>query len=212
LTSASSSGPSAAPAPASSVAETDPLPLEVVESGFTAFPDDQGGSASYGAIIRNPNEAWAAVRMEVHVDFYDTADAFLAGQDVVVTVLPGQTTAIGGQVQGAGDASRMEVVLPDDLTAFQLRTMTSERFEADVVQTSRAGGQTTTIGRLNSLFATAQTFVQLVAVYRDADGAIIGGAGGGVESIAPGGSADFEIGSVLYPDLMDTEVYWQVTR
>lgn len=184
----------------------------VTDTGFTALPDDQGGSASYAALIRNPNLAWAAVRMGVHVDFYDATGAFLKGEDVVVTVLPGQTTAIGGQAHGAGSATRMEVVLPDDLTAFLPRPLTSERFEAEVLTTSRAGGQTSTIGRLESKFATEQSFVQLVAVYRDPDGAIIGGAGGGVQTIAAGGSADFEINSTLYPNLSDTEIYWQVTR
>jgi hypothetical protein len=206
------SASASAAATASVAVLADPAPLELVESGFTAFPDDQGGFASYAALIHNPNSAWAAARMEIHVDFYDAADAFLAGEDVVATVLPGQTTAIGGEAHGAGDAARMEVVLPDDLAAFQPRDLTSERFEAEVVQTSRAGGQTTTIGQLTSLFATEQTFVQLVAVYRNGEGSIIGGAGGGVESIAPGASAAFEVVSALYPELSGTEVYWQVTR
>jgi hypothetical protein len=205
--------PASVPGSPSVAVAADPVQLEVVESGFTTIVDDQGGAASYGAILRNPNADWAAVRMEVHVDAFDAGGAFIAGEEVVVTALPGQVTAIGGLSQGAGTAATVEIVPPEDLTAFQPRPATDETFAVEDVRTASGGGQTTTTGRLVSTFATEQTFVQLVAIYRDAAGRIIGGAGGGVQSIPAGGSADFEIVEATPgAEVAATEVYWQVTR
>ena len=78
--------PEATPPPsgaaASEPAEDTPLEIEVVESGFSVFPDDGGGFASYGAILHNPNTGWSLQRAEVHVDFLDASGAFIAGEEV----------------------------------------------------------------------------------------------------------------------------------
>ena len=211
----SSPGSSGAPTPsfaATDAIDGEPAPLEVLESGFGPTAADPT-TASYGAIFRNPNTAWAAVRMELHVDFLDASGGFVTGENVVVTVLPGQTTAIGGASHGAGGAASMRIVPPDDPTAFQQRAPTPEAFATDDVATTVDGGQATTTGRLTSTFTTAQTFVQLAAVYRDASGAMVGGASGGVASVAAGGSAEFEIADAAPAAVVaSTEVYWQVTR
>jgi hypothetical protein len=171
------------------------------------------GSASYGAVLRNPNLTWAAVRMEIHVDFLDAGGAFITGQDVVVTILPGQTTAIGGHVSGAGSATSMEIEPPEDVVAFQPRDPADGTLEATDVQTASDGVQTTTTGWLASTFPTEQTFIQLVAIYRDGTGAIVAGANGGVESVPPESSVTFEIIEATPPaELAATEVYWQMTR
>jgi hypothetical protein len=190
-----------------------PLAIELVAGGYTGFPDEAGGFASYGAILRNPNTSWSVQRAEVKIDFLDDSGTFIAGEEVVVTILPGQETAIGGQASGAGAASQMDVQLPDDLTAFMSRAATDEGFDvADVETVTGAGGLLTT-GTLTSRFATPQSFVQVVAIHRDDAGTIVGGAGGGIQEIAPGASAEFEIvdGSP-YTDVVKTDIYWQVTR
>ena len=201
------------PGAASLPLETDPVPIEVVESGFSAAPDDQGGSASYGAVLRNPNATWAAVRMEVHIDFLDAGGGFINGQDVVVTILPGQTTAIGGHASGAGSAASVEIKPLNDAVAFQTRAPADGTIETSDVETVSAGGQTTTTGSLASTFPTEQTFVPLVAIYRDEIGAIVGGASGAVASVPPGGSVPFEIIEATPPaEIAATELYWQASR
>jgi hypothetical protein len=151
--------------------------------------------------------------MEIHVDFLDTGGAFVTGQDVVVTILPGQTTAIGGHAWGAGPAASVEIKPMDDAVAFQTRAPADGTFETKDVETVSGNGQTTTTGSLASTFSTEQSFVQLVAIYRDGTGAIVGGAGGAVESVPAGSSVTFEIiDATPAAEIAATEVYWQMTR
>jgi len=200
-------------APSASVpVELDPSPVEVLDSGFTTTADPEGGSTSYGALLRNPNASWAAVRMEVHVDFLGADGSFVAGEEPVVTILPGQTTAIGGLAAGAEAAASIEVTAPDDIVAFQPRA-DEGTFVVEDIQTTSGDGQTTTTGRLVSRFQTDQSFVEVVAIYRDGAGSIVGGASGGVEGVPAGGSAEFEIVEFTPAvEINTTEVYWQVTR
>ena len=204
---------SAASAPAASIAvEGDPVPLEVIDAGYSPVAGDEA-SATYAAVIRNPNASWAAVRMEIHVDFLGADGSFIAGEEVVVTVLPGQETAIGGRAQDAGAASSMQVGMPEDVVAFQARAPTDESFTIDGVETQSAAGQATTTGTLTSGFETDQSSVTLVAVHHDAGGAIVGGGTGAAEFVAAGGSVEFAIveASPSVP-IASTEVYWQVLR
>jgi hypothetical protein len=194
-------------------AEDPPLAIELLESGFTAFPDDGGGFASYGAVLRNSNTGWSVQRAEVMIDFLDATGAFIAGEEVAITILPGQTTAIAGQSSGAGNAARMEVHPPEDDPAFVPRPSTGEDFGVTGLRTEAVAGQWLTTGELESRFETPQSFVQLVAIYRDAAGHIVGGGGGGVQAIAPGASSAFEIvDSSPYADVSATDVYWQIAR
>ena len=209
--------PEATPPPsgsaASEPAEDSPLDIEVVESGFTVFPDDGGGFASYGAILHNPNAGWSLQRAQVHVDFLDANGAFIAGEEVAITILPGQTTAIAGQSSGAAGAATMTVQPPVDLTAFVPRQATDEAFTVTDLRTESIAGQWVTTGQVVSGFTTRQSFVQLVAIHRDAAGAILGGEGGGVEALEPGASAAFEIvDASTYEEVTATEVHWQITR
>ena len=150
--------------------------------------------------------------MEVFVDFLGPDGAFLAGEEPVVTILPGQTTAIAGQAAGAGEAATIDVRPPDDVVAFQPRA-DEGTFDVEDIRTTSADGQTITTGRLMSRFQTDQSFVEVIAIYRDGAGSIVGGASGGIEAIPAGGSAEFEIiGVSPSVEIASTEVYWQVAR
>jgi hypothetical protein len=191
-----------------------PVPLEVVESGFTAFGDGGNDVASFAIVLVNPNEAWTAYRMEVHVDFFDAADAFIAGEEMFLLLLPGQTSAIAGEAFGAGRATRMAVGLPDDTTAFRPGDGDpgAEAFVLEDVATTRRDDLNVTDGRLVSRSDRAHRLVQVMAVYRDGAGAIVGGASGGIESIAAGATAAFEIiDSGTFEDLAATDVQWQLS-
>ena len=195
--------------PPSAVA--DPVPIEVVEAGLTAFPGDAGGSVSYAAVLHNPNTDWMLQRAEVLVDFLDANGAFVGGEELLVTILPGQTTAISGQSAGAGAATQIVVQPPEDVTAF-VRRAGGEGFDVLDVATEAGASTWLTTGTLVSRFGALQTFVQVFAVHR-AGGLIVGGASGGIESIEPGASATFEIvDSSAYAAVEATGVYWQVTR
>lgn len=235
---ATSSSPSAAQLPSSSVSSSGPVPpstepvpsrssagspptaplepasaapIRLVESGFTGFPDS-GDFGSFAAILENPNSRWAAMRMRITVDFLDADGGFVAGQELFVQILPGQRTAIAGEVFGAGSARRMTVNLPEDTTAFEAFADAEQSFAVSGIETAREDGLNRTRGRVTSRFGSTQTSIQLTAVYRNAAGRIVGGAVGGVESIAPGATQAFEIiDSAPFRSIADTEVYWQIS-
>lgn len=197
------------PATATPSVEAEPAPIRVVEAGFTAFADGND-FASFAAILENPNTAWAAIRMRVTIELFAPGDEFVGGDELVVQILPGQRTAIAGEVFGAGRATRLEVRLPDDTTAFESRRPRG-RFDVSSIHTSRDDGLNKTGGRLTNRFDTDETLVQLIAVYRDQRGSIVGGAVGGVDSIESGDTLVFEIiDSAPHRQLAATEVYWQV--
>ena len=191
----------------------DLLPIEVVETGYTILSDDPSGSIAYAAILRNPNTDWAFQRAQVLVDLLDAKGGFLAGADVVVTLLPGQTSAIAGQISGGGGAASLDVRPPEDSAAFVTRAATDEGFEVLDVATAQEGGGWLTTGTLVSRFAARQSFVEVIAVQRDAAGVLLGGANGGVEAIEPGASVPFEVlDDAPYAAIGRTDVYWQLTR
>lgn len=181
----------------------------MTETGFTAFHDGGNDFASYGAILRNPDPKWSIVRMEIHVDFYGTGDTFLAGDDVTITIRPGATLGIAGQVFAAGRAVRMEVNPPEDTASYQQVSPSTESIRARNVSTRRISGSYVTTGTVVSTFSTEQSPVELTAVYRDARGRIIGGSTGGAQTVPARGTASFEIvdGSP-YPAVAKTDVYW----
>jgi hypothetical protein len=185
-------------------------PMTVAESGYTAVKDEAFDYATFAAVLANPNTEWAIYRLSLQVNFFDASDAFLGGAEVQVTLLPGQTTAVSGQAYGAGSAVRMVVAPLDDPTPY-MPFSSSGTIEVSDVQTSASEVGVVTTGTLTSSLTSDQTFLQLYSVYRDASGAVIGGATGAVDSIPSGGSAAFEISdSQPPPGLTATEVYWQL--
>jgi hypothetical protein len=186
------------------------IPLVVDEFGFTAFPEESGNYASFGATLTNPNTEWAAYRMVVQVELFDATDIFVGGADISVTVLPGQTSALSGQVYGAANAVRMLVTIPEDPTPYVPFTSTGDMAVSDVTFTSDDSATRVT-GTLTSSLASDQSFLQLFAVYRDAGGAIVGGSVGAVEAIATGASVPFEIIDSPAPSTaVAADVYWQL--
>ena len=195
--------------PSATPGSAGPLPLVGTDQGFTG---GAGGtdSVAYGLVLTNPNLDLAAHRMPVMVDFFDQAGDFLAGDEVFVTLLPTQTTAIAGNVFGAGAAVRMELGVPDDPTAF-VAPATAGRFEI-TGSTYFDDGLVITTGELTSRFGSDQPSVGVTVIYRDSAGAIVGGANGGIELVEAGERAAFDIvDGTSYPEITSTELYWQLS-
>jgi hypothetical protein len=205
--------PATSPRPGAGASiDAGPVGLRVVESGFTAFSSDGNDFASFAAVVHNPNDQWAVFQMQMTIDFFDGDDNFIAGEELFVQVLPGQRTAIAGEAFGAGQATRMTVNLPEDMSAFKTSRLSSGLFRIAGLETSRSDGLNITRGRLTSQATTTESLVQLTAVYRNGRGAIIGGAVGGVDAIGPGSTISFEvIDGAPYTAISDTEAYWQVS-
>jgi len=191
-------------------AEGSVVPITVDQTGFTGVVAEGQDYATFAAILNNSNTEWAAYRMLVLVNFLDSGENYFTGTELQVTVLPGQLTAIAGQVFGAGTAFEMEIVPPEDTTSYLPFASSGTIEVSDVESTSSDAGMLTT-GTLASTLTSDQTFLQLFAVYRDAEGDIVGGAPGAVEAIPSGGSVGFEISDTQPPPgVTSTEVYWQL--
>ena len=191
-------------------AEGEFQPLTVDEFGFTVFPEESGNYASFGATLTNPNTQWAVYRMLIQVNLFDANGAFVGGPEVQVTVLPGQTTAVAGQVYGATSAATMLVALPEDPTPY-LPFSTSGDIEVSDVAFTADESTTRVTGSLTSSLSSDQAFLQLFAVYRDAAGAMVGGTAGAVESMPSGGTVPFEIIDSPAPSTTaSVDVYWQL--
>jgi hypothetical protein len=184
--------------------------LTVDDSGFSPLPGEGVDAASFGALLTNLNNDWAVYRMPLLIDFLTAEGALLAGTELQVTVLPGQTTAVSGQVFGAGSAFALQIVPPDDSSPY-LPFASSGTIEVSDLATSSSETGLLITGTLTSSLTSDQTFLQLFAIYRNSLGDVIGGAPGAVESIASGGTVEFEISDTQPPPgVTSTEVYWQL--
>ncbi len=186
------------------------MPLEILDQGFSAVANDATDTASWAAVVRNPNLGWAARVAELKIDFYDAGGAFIAGEEPILNLLPGQTGAVAGQAFGAGSTATMQVVVPEEADPFAPSDETGALGTAEV-ETGTRNGECVTTGTLSSTFTATQTFIPLAAVYRNAAGAIVAGAGGAVDTVPARGMASFEIAEGAPCDgVVETEVYWQV--
>jgi hypothetical protein len=195
----------ASPPPAS--LPVDPLPVEVVETGVT--PISAGGSdvASFAAVLRNPNETWDVRRLLVHVDVFDAAGAFVGGEEVFMSLAAGQTGAIAGELFGGGSAARLDVVPQEDASVFGAAGPAPLGLEVTVAATVTSDA-TRTSGTIESRLDEHVSAILLTAVYRDAEGRIIGGAVGSVDAIEAGGRVPFEIVGLAVPGIVTTDVHW----
>jgi hypothetical protein len=177
--------------------------------GYTAVNTDGNDYVNWGAVFTNPNTEWVAFRMPVQIEFFGPDDAFLGGDDLSITILPGQTTALVGQ--GATSAATRMVVTPaDDSTAY-VPLVSSGTIEVADLESVANDTIWLTTGTLTSTLTSDQTFMPVNAVYRDDQGNIVGGATGGVESIPSGATVPFEIADSQRPqNASSTEVYWQL--
>ena len=208
------------PATAATTSTTEaPRQIEIVNKGFTQLKPDIIGNSylSYAAIVRNPNAAQIASRIQVNSSFYDAAGTVVKAKSDNITALgPGESAAvgpIGGGEQAAG-AVRMEVTARVS-EWIPLTTVSPGRFAFEGVATrARPGGygQTTT-GTIVSSFASDLKSVQLVAVYYDRNGGVIGGAFTFVDFVPAGGKLGAEVVSTqAVPGIARSELYAAVTN
>jgi hypothetical protein len=185
--------------------------IEVVETGFSNYKDsyDEEIVASYGFVLENKGDETIA-STEVNVALYDASDTVIASDSHTVFVLrPGEKVGVGDELWGelTAEVARIEVVpgpspypadVPDEgtLTAEGINTVDEE------------------YGGLKTTFTIASTYAEQVdspnvyAIYRDAGGAIIGGARGYMDFVPAGGKTAAEITTFeVIPNVATTEVY-----
>jgi hypothetical protein len=199
-----STGPEPSLAPAADA----PLPLVVTDSGFTRSDD----RASYAVIVSNPNPStWAAGRVPVRLDFVDADGGLVTTEEAYVSAAPGQTTAITGSASDVQGAKKMEVVLGGSTDNWEELDFVPGTLTFSEVKTKKDtyGGLTTT-GRIHSEFADQMESVEIIAVYKNKAGKVLGGASTYVDFIPAGGDSSFKINSFSdIKGVSSTEMYFQ---
>lgn len=167
--------------------------LILLEQGYTYFPGDTE-YVQYAVVFENPNQSdWVAERTSVNVTWYNAEGGIAGTESTYLSLgLPGQRTAIGGVVFDVTNPTDMEVqfrVGDWQEVDFQPGEFT---FENVTTEPQQYGGPTTK-GQIVSSFEQEQEFVQIVAVYKDANGDVLGGDSGYAQFVPAGGSVAFDI-------------------
>ncbi|HET6950316.1 MAG TPA: hypothetical protein VFI47_08075 [Acidimicrobiales bacterium] len=187
--------------------------LEVVESGFSNYMggfDQDELKASYGFIVENKGDE-TATDVDISVSIYDEAGAVLSSeQHTIYVIRPGEKFGVGDEIYSGltarvgkievqiGEPSPYATEVPDEggLTAEGVSTAAEEY-----------GGLTTTF-TVKSTYAQQLDSPYAYAIFRNANGAIVGGAWQILNFVPANGSTAGEISSFdQIPDVATTEVY-----
>lgn len=191
--------------------EADRQDIEITDSGFSSYTAyDDSTRASWAAVLTNPNDdLWLATSIDITVTLLDDAGSVLASQsDSLAVLLPGQSGAVTGStlddVAGLADIRVQARVRnwesqPGPFGSFQTSDVS--------VREDDFGGWTVT-GQVASTFTDDFDDVYAVAVFRNADNDIIGGAFTFIDFVPGDGDTSFQINA--FDDLVDvdsSEVY-----
>lgn len=209
-TSAVVSGSAQASATASSDGQAEEsAELKVRDYGFTQLPKSEfaGPSVSYAVIVTNEGTA-IATNAQVQISFEDEAGGVVdSEEDYLTAVLPGSSVALGGDVIDAAGVKKMTVqVLPGDTESVEGEPANFEITKIKTKAEEYTGVKTT--ASVKSPFVKDLKDVKAVAVYRNAQGKIIGGDFTFINFIPAGGNAAISIDSFSQKTVpAKTEVY-----
>lgn len=182
-------GRSAGPAPHVSVSTTTlapttttaPLtgdPLVVTEQGVSSFPDPFDPTTTlggYGVVLQNPNPDVMATGVLVVTRILDDAGTeLLVDRALLNGVLPGARMAVGRTlIEPIAGPSRLEVSI--EVTEWLPPASAEGRLAAEgVVTEPEPDGGSVTAFTVRSSWPDAEIGVDITAVYRAADGRILG--------------------------------------
>lgn len=164
-------------------------PLVVSEQGLTSFPDafDPDASlGSYGVILQNPNADLMAAGVRVVTRVLDAAGVeLLADSTLLNAVMPGQRMALGRTIIEpiAGPAS---LAVSVEVSAWMLPSEPGSTLLADgVVTEPEANGGAVTRFTVSSTWPEPEEGVDVTAIYRGADGRILGAEGTTLAVVRP---------------------------
>ncbi len=165
--------------------------LAVAETGVTVVEDrfdPERREGTYAVVLRNPHDDWLAVGVRVQVTLLGGGGAPLVeDQGFIEVVLPGQRVAVGALVFDAPAEPVVDVAVDVDVARWRETGPVPGGF--DLVETETTAAEfsgVVTRFELTSRFDVALTDVTVVAVHRDAEGRILGGADAFVELVEPG--------------------------
>lgn len=190
-------------------------PLEVAAQGITVVPDrfdESRREGTYAVIVQNPHSRWLAQGVQVTVTFLDEAGAPV-GEDsgFVEVVLPDQRVAVASLFFDAPTVPLSGMSVAIDVARWRETGPIEGGFTISEVQTDEAefSGVRTRF-QIQSGFDEVLTDVGITAVYKAADGRIIGGYDTFVERLEPGVPTPAEIALLANVDpaaISATELY-----
>lgn len=186
-------------------------PLVVAEQGVSSFPDPYDITATlggYGVVVENPNPDLLAAGVRVTTRVLDPAGAeLLVDHALVNAVMPGQRMALGRTlIEPVEDPTSLAVEVQ---VSSWLRPDSAGAITAsDVVTEPEPNGGAVTRFVLRSSLPQAEEGVDVTAVYRAADGRILGAESTVVATVAPNVDVPGQIRLLSpIPDLAATEIY-----
>jgi hypothetical protein len=212
-TAATTAGPPTAPsqttaAPPTTQAGPVAGTVQVVRSGFTQLPPEPDGDAhvSYAVVLRNPSSDQVALNVRAILTFTGTNGAVVETKDEEVdALLPGQTAAVADHT-GARGARRMRVQIV--VGGFAPAPGLTGNLSASGVRTSVVAGKLTTTATVRSTLRQPLSGADVVAVYYDRSGRIIGGQSDSVDVVPAGGTVPVRLdSSTILHGIAKTEVH-----
>lgn len=187
-------------------------PLVVVEQGVSSFPDPFDPTATlggYGVVVENPNAEVMATGVRVVTRVLDDAGTPLLEDSALLNaVLPGERMAVGRTlIEPIDDPARLEVEV--EVSEWLAPASTLGRLAAEDVLTEPVeGGGSLTRFTVRSTWPTDEEGVDATAVYRAADGRILGAESTTLPRVPPREAVTATIPLLSpIPDLVTTEVF-----
>jgi hypothetical protein len=187
-------------------------PLVVAEQGVSTFADPIDPTATlggYGVVLANPNAEVMATGVRVVTRLLDEAGTeLLVDHSLLNAILPGHRMAIGRTlIEPIDGPTRLDITV--EVSEWLLPASTEGQLVAEAVVTEpeEAGGSVTRFS-VRSTWPDSEEGVDVTAVYRAADGRILGAESTTIAAVAPDQPEAGQIRLLApIPDLATTEVF-----
>jgi hypothetical protein len=188
--------------------------VAVVESGFSNFMggfDQDERSVAYGYIVENSGDE-VATDITISISAYDATGNAVASDSHTIHVLrPGEKMGLGDEFFGdtfAADVDRIDVQVSEPSGLGSEAVPADGTLTAEGITTTADDYSVTTKFTAKSTYAEQLDYPSAYAIYRNAEGNIIGGSTGTVDFIPANGSVAAEVRSwEAIPNIATTEIY-----
>jgi hypothetical protein len=193
-------------------AELDGYPLEVVDRGWSVFPDPidpDDTLGGFGVVVENANPHVVASGATVSVRLLDGSGAELASDVILLNGVPPESRMAAGRtlIEPIDQPASMEVDV--EVAAWiEPAPAGGGMIARDVATTPVDGGGMLTTFEVRSTMGSDEEGVDVAAVYRADDGRILGAEMTTLERVPGGGVASGEIALLApIPDLDRTDLF-----
>ncbi|MHB1055757.1 MAG: FxLYD domain-containing protein [Thermoleophilia bacterium] len=190
-------GPAAVGTISRAVEQEKPLPLKLVESGYTIIENPYGGPfVEYGFVLNNPNSKTGANFPVVRITMRDANNQVIGTQEqTLMKIFPSETVGWGGQVSANGKTPAKIEFEPyvSDRNWNSMNPGSIKPFQITGLTVNGTDFNTTFTGELVNPNPASFDMVAVSVVLRDANNKIIAGYSGFVNNLAPNGKAPFQV-------------------